>query len=372
MLRLADENPGWSVGSIASEAVVSRHSAWNVLHRVLHRHRPGRVHTTTCITTDSETPLVIEAVPAPAAAGVSNIEVQNTLDNAEEDNGEEIMTPEDANIDLDALYADYAAAVAAGMFEDTLVEAPVMVIPPAEATILDVEYADILEMVTEMSMRPAKAAIQDIVLDVEALEAPVMVIPPAEATILDVEYADILEMVTEMSMRPAKAAIQDIVLDVEALEAPVMVIPPAEVFSQADILDIERCKALNEATGWAEYKTWWERTGNYIDEPFEKVRARAELASVGVDTSYYYSVAEWARYELFDAVLMKIMPAALDKRSRDYMWPDERKYYVERNCEFELIDEKIERVRSGGLLTADQKRIGRKLYKLRYHEEAPL
>jgi hypothetical protein len=244
--------------------------------------------------------------------------------NAEEDNGEEIMTPEDANVDLDALYADYAAAVAAGMFEDTLVEAPVMVIPPAEATILDVEYADILEMVTEMSMRPAKAAIQDIVLDVEALEAPVMVIPPAE------------------------------------------------VFSQADILDIERCKAHNEATGWAEYKTWWERTGNDIDEPFEKVRARAELASVGVDTSYYYSVAEWARYELFDAVLMKIMPAALDKRSRDYMWPDERKYYVERNCEFELIDEKIERVRSGGLLTADQKRIGRKLYKLRYHEEAPL
>jgi hypothetical protein len=145
--------------------------------------------------------------------------------NAEEDNGEEIMTPEDANVDLDALYADYAAAVAAGMFEDTLVEAPVMVIPPAEATILDAEYADILEMVTEMSMRPAKAAIQDIVLDVEALEAPVMVIPPAE------------------------------------------------VFSQADILDIERCKAHNEATDWAEYKTWWERTGNDIDEPFEKVRA---------------------------------------------------------------------------------------------------
>jgi hypothetical protein len=173
--------------------------------------------------------------------------LQNIPDNAEEDNGEEIMTPEDANVDLDALYADYAAAVAAGMFEDTLVEAPVMVIPPAE------------------------------------------------------------------------------------------------VFSQADILDIERCKAHNEATDWAEYKTWWERTGNDIDEPFEKVRARAELASVGIDMSNYNSVAEWARYELTDAVIMKIMPSAMDKWSRQYMWPAERKAYVEYHCGPALAEELMDR-----------------------------
>src|ERR1019366_2356932 len=92
VLRLADENPSWGIARISSEAVVSRHSAWIALHR----HRPGRVNTTTCITTD------------------------------------------DVMIDLDAREAEYAAAVAAGMFYDDTIEAiedPVIVMQPAAAVI---------------------------------------------------------------------------------------------------------------------------------------------------------------------------------------------------------------------------------------------
>ena len=64
VLDLADQNPSWGIARIALEAVVSRQSTWNVLHR----HRPGRVHTTTCITTEVIPVLAIEAVPAPAPA----------------------------------------------------------------------------------------------------------------------------------------------------------------------------------------------------------------------------------------------------------------------------------------------------------------
>ena len=121
VLRLADENPGWSVGKIASAAVVSLKSAWIALHR----HRPGRVHATTCITTEVTPVLAIEAVPVPAV-----------------DDEVEIMTPEDVMMDLDYLDAEYAAAVSAGMFEDgpeieaiEEIEAPVLVMRPAAAVI---------------------------------------------------------------------------------------------------------------------------------------------------------------------------------------------------------------------------------------------
>jgi hypothetical protein len=131
VLRLADENPSWGIARIALDAVVSRQSAWIALHR----HRPGRVYTTTCITTDTGAVMAIEAVPAPAA-----------------DDEAELMTPEDARVDLDALDAEYAAAVAAGMFDDEPVEeeieAPVLVMRPAEAIIKAIlpDFDDYLEL----------------------------------------------------------------------------------------------------------------------------------------------------------------------------------------------------------------------------------
>src|ERR1035441_7084089 len=79
VLRLADENPGWSVGKIASAAVVSRQSAWNVLNR----HRPG-----------------YEVTPV----GIADDEV-------------ELTTPEEAEVDLDYLEAEYEAWIAAGGLE---------------------------------------------------------------------------------------------------------------------------------------------------------------------------------------------------------------------------------------------------------------
>src|ERR1017187_1356032 len=48
--------------------------------------------------------------------------LQNIPDDAGENTGEELMTPEDAQVDLDALEAEYAAAVAAGMFEEAVEE----------------------------------------------------------------------------------------------------------------------------------------------------------------------------------------------------------------------------------------------------------
>jgi hypothetical protein len=114
VLRLADENPSWGIARIALDAVVSRQSAWIALHR----HRPGRVYTTTCITTDTGAVMAIEAVPAPAA-----------------DDEAELMTPEDARVDLDALEAEYAAAVAAGMFDGDPEAEPVEeeILPPIMA-----------------------------------------------------------------------------------------------------------------------------------------------------------------------------------------------------------------------------------------------
>jgi hypothetical protein len=136
VLRLADENPSWGIARIASEAVVSRHSAWIALHR----HRPGRVYTTTCITTDRE-----NKIPAPTV-----------------DYEEELMTPADANVDLDTLYAEYTSADAAGMLYHypeveaiEATEAPAIVIPPAEAAIIsimpDVEAIEALEMVIPLA-----------------------------------------------------------------------------------------------------------------------------------------------------------------------------------------------------------------------------
>jgi hypothetical protein len=60
--------------------------------------------------------------------------VQNIPEDAGEDSGEELITPEDAQVDLDALEAEYAAAVAAGMFEDSVeeeIEAPLGFAPAA-------------------------------------------------------------------------------------------------------------------------------------------------------------------------------------------------------------------------------------------------
>jgi hypothetical protein len=62
VLELANEHSDWGVSRIASAAVVSRQSAWNVLHR----HRPDRqVYTTTCITTEAGAVPTIEEIPAP-------------------------------------------------------------------------------------------------------------------------------------------------------------------------------------------------------------------------------------------------------------------------------------------------------------------
>jgi hypothetical protein len=110
VLRLADENPGWSVGKIASAAVVSLKSAWIALRR----HQPGRVTEVTPV-------LAIEDAPAPAV-----------------DDEVELMTPDDVMIDLDALETEYAAAVAAGMFEEAVeeeIEAHMMATRPTAAVI---------------------------------------------------------------------------------------------------------------------------------------------------------------------------------------------------------------------------------------------
>src|ERR1035441_1149552 len=230
------------------------------------------------------------------------------------------------------------------------IEAPVIAIPPSEAVITAPmsdfdEYCarplDPDELVAEpedgnlisiAELDAIEAEYQEFLVMEEAKAVPLSLLP-------HVKPVDEPEMVMQPAAVIIKSSMSDFddfcarALDIEeAIEAPVIVIPPAEVLSQADILDIERCKAHNEATDWAEYKTWWESTGNDIDEPFEKVRARAELASVGIDMSNYNSVAEWARYELTDAVIMKIMPSAMDKWSRQYMWPAERKAYVECRC----------------------------------------
>ena len=60
--------------------------------------------------------------------------LQNIPEDAGEDSGEELITPEDARVDLDALEAEYAAAVAAGMFEEAVeeeIEAPLGFAPAA-------------------------------------------------------------------------------------------------------------------------------------------------------------------------------------------------------------------------------------------------
>ena len=60
--------------------------------------------------------------------------LRNIPEDAGEDSGEELITPEDARVDLDALEAEYAAAVAAGMFEEAVeeeIEAPLGFAPAA-------------------------------------------------------------------------------------------------------------------------------------------------------------------------------------------------------------------------------------------------
>jgi hypothetical protein len=72
------------------------------------------------------------------------------------------MTPADANVDLDTLYAEYTSADAAGMLYHypeveaiEATEAPAIVIPPAEAAIIsimpDVEAIEALEMVIPLA-----------------------------------------------------------------------------------------------------------------------------------------------------------------------------------------------------------------------------
>ena len=89
--------------------------------------------------------------------------LRNIPEDAGEDSGEELMTPEDAQMDLDALEAEYAAADAAGMFYHD---------PEVEA-IEDIEAP-------EMYMRPAAAVIKATLPDFDELEPePVLVAAPS-------------------------------------------------------------------------------------------------------------------------------------------------------------------------------------------------